>query len=139
MAILSHIADGGIFTDASDCMMDVDLESGHKVLNMLVEVLQRNFKHDTHYARPLMSPQGNILFALDRDVAESMMAYMTLKLKEIGGFEEGEFRFVRKSASHEEVLQRLRLEFPSGVNAHIIRKLLIATDRLERILPAYTA
>ena len=61
-----------------------------------------------------------------------MKTYMSLKLKETGGFEEGEFRFTHKSGSNGEVLQRLRLEFPDGVNANVIRKLIAATGMLER-------
>jgi hypothetical protein len=133
---MSPTAGNAVFAGAAGGPVDIDLESSHKVINTLIEVLQRNFKDDTDYKRPLMSPQANIIFALDRDVAESMVVYMSSKLKEMGGFEEGEFRFTRKCGANGEVLQRLRLEFPDGVNANVIRKLLIVTDRLERILPA---
>jgi len=138
MAIMSQIAETAGFAEMPEHVTSVDLESGHRVINHLIEVLQRKFKEDTQYLRPMMSPQANIIFALDRDAAESMVEYMTLQLKETG-LEENEFRFVRKANGQEEVLQRLRLEFPNGVNAHIIRKLMIAADRLERTLPAYTA
>ncbi len=139
MAIMSHMAETAGFANMANDYTSVDLESGHKVINHLIEVLQRRFKEDTNYLRPLMSPQANIIFALDHAAADSMVMYMTSKMKEICGFEEGEFRFVRKRSGQDEVLQRLRLEFPNGVNAHVIRKLLIATDQLERTLPNYTA
>lgn len=117
--------------------LDVDLESSHRVINGFMEALQRNFKEETRYSRPLMSPRGNIIFALDQDVAESMITYMCAKIADVGGFENSEFRFTRKCGANGEMLQRLRLEFPDGVNANVIRKLLIATDKLERVLPGY--
>ncbi len=137
MSIMMHTAGSGVSASVSSGSMDIDLESSHRVINTLMEVLQRNFKQDTQYERPLMSPQANIIFALDKEAAERMMIYMSAKLGEMGGFTEGEFRFTRKSGANGEILQRLRLEFPDGVNANVIRKLLIATDRLERVLPGY--
>lgn len=123
-------------SSAAPCIaMDIDLESCHKVINTLMQVLQESFKRDTNYERPLMCPQSNIIFALDKEVAMRMKHYMSEKLKEIGDFDESDFRFTHKSGTNGEVLQRLRLEFPDGVNANVIRKLLIVTDRLERIEP----
>jgi hypothetical protein len=112
--------------------MSIDLESCHKVIKTLMELLQNNFKRDTNYERPLMCPQANIIFALDGEIAERMATYMSLKLKEIGEFEESEFCFTHKTGANGEVLRRLRLEFPDGVNAKVIRKLLLATERLEK-------
>ncbi len=113
----------------------IDFDSSHRVINALVDVLQGSFKEETHYARPLMSPQANILFALDRDSANSMINYMSSKLQEVGGFAAEEFRFTCRSSSDGAGLQRLRLEFTKGVTSEIIRKMIIATDELEKKLP----
>jgi hypothetical protein len=119
---------------AAAVVMDIDLESTHRFITALVTALQRNFKADTNYLRPLMPPQANIIFVLDKEAADHMVIYMSAKLKEAGGFEDREFRFTLKSGANGEVLQRLRLEFPDGVTTHIIRKMLVATDRLDQCI-----
>jgi hypothetical protein len=135
MTIKAHREENAAGNSPACTAMDIDLESCHKVINALMEVLQQNFKRDTNYERPLMSPQSNIIFALDEDVALRMMDYMSLKLREMGGFDDSEFCFTHKTGTNGEVLQRLRLEFPDGVNAKVIRKLLAATDMLEKAEP----
>jgi hypothetical protein len=112
----------------------IDFDAGHKVIGALVDTLQNNFREDTHYKRPLMPPQANIIFVLDGDVAENMIAYMSGKLKDVGGFTEDEFRFTRKPSMIAGGLQRVRLEFITGVNSAIIRKVIVATDRLAKAL-----
>lgn len=135
MTTMTHNAEANSFSGSDGALPTIDLECCHKVINRMVEVLQRKFKEDTHFTHPLMPPQANIIFALGKEVAESMINYMTATLQEMGGFEEGEFRFTCRSGANGETLQRVRLEFPDGVNSQVIRKLLVATDRLERILP----
>ena len=119
--------------------MYLDLDASHSVLGGVMDVLLRNFKEDTNYRRPLMSPQANVVFALDKQAAKEMADYMSDKLCEVAGFTREEFRFVCKSGMNGEVLQRLRLEFSDGVNLKVIRKMLIAKDKLSRTLPPVTA
>jgi len=137
MAITPQANQGNVPIDGAAGQLGIELDNYHTVINTLVVVLQRHFKEDTNYLRPLMPPQANMLFMLDREAAQDMAEYMTTKLKEAGDFREGEFCFTRKSGPNGEVLQRLRLDFPDGVSAGVIRKMLIAIDKLERILPAY--
>jgi len=134
MTLTVHTDAGRIFASFSDGETEINLESGHKIISTLLEVLQENFKNDTQYERPLMPPQANILFVLDKASARSMETYMTSRLKEAGGFADGEFRFTCKSGSGE-ILQRLRLEFIDGVNADTMHRLIVATDRLKKMLP----
>ena len=68
MTMKAHLEVNSVVTGPACGVMDVDLESCHKVINTLMEALQQNFKRDTNYERPLMSPQSNIVFALDHDV-----------------------------------------------------------------------
>jgi hypothetical protein len=108
----------------------VDFDSSHRIIGALVDMLQNNFREDMRYKRPLMPPQANIIFALDGDVADNMIVYMSGKLREIGGFTEDEFHFTRKSSAGTGELQRLRLEFTTGVTAEIMRRIMMATDKL---------
>jgi hypothetical protein len=138
MAILARMTTESDLPGAGPAM-EIDLDSSHKVLNMVLEALQHGFKKDKAYERPLISPQANILFALDKETATSMATYMSTKLMQVGNFVQGDFRFTHKSGSNGEALQRLRLEFPEGLNAHIIRKLLFAIEQLKTMYPAYQA
>jgi hypothetical protein len=114
-------------------------DNAHKVIGTFVEALQSCFKYDTHYDRPLIQPQANIVFCLDDDVARKMTTYMCTKIQEVG-FGSDEFRFSCKSGSNGEVVKRLRLEFPEGVSLQTIWKLTRATGILQQHLshsPAY--
>jgi len=111
----------------------VDFDSSHKIIGELVGLLQHGFKADTHYKHPLIPPQANIIFALDGDVAGNMVSYMSAKLKDVGGFLEGEFRFTRKTNAQEGGIQRVRLEFTKGITTAIMRKIVLATDELRKL------
>lgn len=130
MAIPAHATNSiSIFSAINE---SVDLESSHQVMNTLVEVLQQAFKVETNYARPLMPAQANIIFVLDKETAQAMIAHMTTKLVAMKCFEEGEFRFTHKIGIPSEALQRIRLEFPEGLNATVIHKILRAIEILEK-------
>ena len=117
-------------------VVNLDLDSSHTIISEAMDVLQRNFKEDTAYRRPLMSPQANVVFALDKEAANKMADYMSDKLCDVAGFGRNEFRFVRKSGANGEILQRIRLEFMDGVNAAILRKMMIVKDKMGDVLSA---
>jgi hypothetical protein len=112
----------------------IDFDASHRVIGALVDILQNNFREDTNYKRPLMPPQANILFALDKEVAEQMIAYMSEKMKDIGQFKESDFKFTRKSNHDVSGLHRVRLEFVNGVTTEIINKVIVMTDTMAKKL-----
>ena len=111
---------------------DIDLDCSQQLLTAFMDSLQRHFKKDTCYNRPLISPQVNTLFALDSEVAANMAEYMAMKLTMCCGFREDEFRITHRQGTEEERLQRLRLDFSDGITFETIRRISNALTVLEK-------
>ncbi len=103
----------------------------YALMTAVMALLQRHFKEETDYSRPLLPPQANILFTVDDQVACRMVDYISQKLVAIGGFKADEFRFTHKSSLDGSGLQRLRLEFQAGVTTETVRRIEKLKQALE--------
>jgi len=109
----------------------IDFNNSHNVINALTSQLQQNFKTDTHYKHALMTPHANIVYALDRDSADHMIGYMSAQMRQVAGFQEDEFHFTCRAANDGACLQRIRLEFTSGVTAIVLCRIISALEVLK--------
>lgn len=107
------------------------MDSCFQVMAAFMDALQRNYKQDMNYARPLIPPQANMMYVLDEQVAHSMASYMAGLIGECRELEGCDIRFSTRHPNQDSGLCRLRMEFVDGMSFDVLRKLFEATRRLD--------